>query len=90
MVLAELASRAGAKLSTGKGPRARALSAEGRLSAYILIALPFVITGWLFLVRREYISALWTTAAGLMMLAGAAVLMVIGIFWMMRWMKVEV
>ena len=31
MVLAELAARAGAKLSTGKGPRARALSAEGRL-----------------------------------------------------------
>jgi tight adherence protein B len=68
----------------------RALSAEGRLSAYILIALPFVLAAWLLLVRRDYLRTLWTTSAGLMMLAGAAVLMAIGIFWMTRWMKVEV
>jgi tight adherence protein B len=68
----------------------QALSAEGRLSAYILIGLPFVLAGWLLLVRREYLSALWTTSAGLTMLVGSAILMAIGIVWMLRWMKVQV
>ncbi|MGC5018948.1 type II secretion system F family protein [Micromonospora sp. DT47] len=68
----------------------RALSAEGRLSAYVLIALPIVMAIWMLLTRREYLSPLWTTPVGLMMLVGAAVLMVVGIFWMARWIKVEV
>ncbi len=34
----------------------RALSAEGRLSAYILVSLPIWIGGWLFLTRRSYVG----------------------------------
>ncbi|SCL15510.1 tight adherence protein B [Micromonospora rhizosphaerae] len=68
----------------------RALSAEGRLSAYVLIALPIVMAVWMLLTRRDYLSPLWTTAVGLVMLVGALVLMVVGIFWMARWIKVEV
>ncbi|WP_130329994.1 type II secretion system F family protein [Micromonospora kangleipakensis] len=68
----------------------RALSAEGRLSAYVLIALPVVMAIWMLLTRREYLSPLWTTPVGLLMLVGAVVLMVVGIFWMARWIKVEV
>jgi Flp pilus assembly protein TadB len=68
----------------------RALSAEGRLSAYVLIALPFVLAGWMWLIRRDYLSALWTTPLGLGMLTAAGVLMAIGIFWMSRWIRVEV
>jgi tight adherence protein B len=68
----------------------RALSAEGRLSAYILVALPFVLAMWLLLIRRDYLSTLWTTSAGLTMLVSAAVLMAIGIVWMARWIRVEV
>ncbi|MFB9234539.1 type II secretion system F family protein [Plantactinospora siamensis] len=68
----------------------RALSAEGRLSAYVLIGLPFALAGWLLLTRRDYLAALWTTPLGLTMLIGAAVLMAVGTFWMSRWTKVEV
>ncbi|MGC1210415.1 MAG: type II secretion system F family protein, partial [Micromonospora sp.] len=68
----------------------RALSAEGRLSAYVLIGLPVVLAIWMLLTRREYLSPLWTTPVGLAMLVGAVVLMVVGIFWMARWIKVEV
>ncbi|MGR6322737.1 type II secretion system F family protein [Micromonospora soli] len=68
----------------------RALSAEGRLSAYVLIALPIVLGIWMLLTRRDYLSALWTTSIGLTMLIGALLLMVVGIFWMARWIKVEV
>lgn len=68
----------------------RALSAEGRLSAYVLIAMPIVMGVWMLLTRRDYLSPLWTTPVGLTMLVGAVVLMVVGIFWMARWIKVEV
>ncbi len=44
----------------------------------------------MILVRRDYVSALWTTPLGLMMLGGALILMAIGTAWMARWMKVEV
>jgi Flp pilus assembly protein TadB/Mg-chelatase subunit ChlD len=67
-----------------------ALSAEGRLSAYILIALPILMAGWMFFVRRSYLTPLWTTPLGLLMLIGAVVLVVIGSFWISRWVKVEV
>jgi tight adherence protein B len=68
----------------------RALSAEGRLSAYLLLGLPIAIAGWMFLVSREYLSVLWTTPTGLILLVGAGLLMVLGAFWMSRWLKVEV
>ena len=50
----------------------RTLSAEGRLSAYILIALPIGIFFYMMLVNYEYISLLWTTPLGLVMMLGAA------------------
>jgi Flp pilus assembly protein TadB/Mg-chelatase subunit ChlD len=67
-----------------------ALSAEGRLSAYILIALPILMAGWMFFVRRSYLTPLWTTPLGLLMLVGAAILVIVGSFWISRWVKVEV
>jgi Flp pilus assembly protein TadB len=67
-----------------------ALSAEGRLSAYILIALPIVLAGFMFVARRAYLSALWTTRTGLVMLIGAIALVIIGSIWISRWVKVEV
>ena len=68
----------------------RAVSAEGRLSAYILVGMPFAMGAWLLLVRRDYLSTLWTTRLGLAMLVGAAVLVAFGAFWLSRWVKVEV
>jgi tight adherence protein B len=68
----------------------RALSAEGRLSAYILAALPLLIGAWLFLSRRAYLHPLYSTTFGLVMLCGAGVLFVAGAFWMRKIVKVEV
>lgn len=68
----------------------RALSAEGRLSAYILVALPLLMAGYMFLVRRDYISALYTTAPGLTMLIGSVVLIVVGSIWMRNIVRLEV
>jgi tight adherence protein B len=65
------------------------LSAEGRLSAYILGALPIVMGGYMFLVRRDYIRPLYTKPIGLVMLSGAATLLIIGALWMRKLVKVE-
>jgi Flp pilus assembly protein TadB len=68
----------------------KALSAEGRLSAYILVALPLLLGGWLFYSSQSYMRLLYTTPFGLIMLCGAVVLMVIGAIWMRALIKVEV
>jgi Flp pilus assembly protein TadB len=68
----------------------RALTAEGRLSAYILVALPVLVGGWLFYSSPGYMRLLYTTSIGLLMLIGAAVLVVIGTLWMRALIKVEV
>ena len=47
------------------------LSAEGRLSAIILGALPLLFVAYLVLVRPEYIGLLVTTPLGIMMIVDA-------------------
>ena len=68
----------------------RGLSAEGRLSAYILIALPIGLFFYMMWVNNEYISLLWTTTLGLTMLIGGIVLLICGIFWMRKVVQIEV
>ena len=70
--------------------RIRALSAEGRLSAYILISLPLLLGLFLFLTRRAYLSLLWTTSLGLVMSGIAVVGMVVGWLWMRKLVDVEI
>ncbi len=68
----------------------KALSAEGVMSAYILIALPVGLFFWMLRANAEYVSMLWTTFYGICMLVAAAVMMVLGIFWMRKTVKIEV
>ncbi|WP_157241029.1 type II secretion system F family protein [Catenuloplanes japonicus] len=68
----------------------RALSAEGRLSAWVLLALPVVLGLFMFLTRREYVAPLVTDPRGIVMLAGGVVMVVLGGFWLTRVVRVEV
>ncbi|MCM5572078.1 type II secretion system F family protein [Burkholderiaceae bacterium FT117] len=68
----------------------RVLSAEGKLSAYILIGLPFVTAGMIFLVNPKFMSVLWTDPAGLNLVFAAIVAMIVGAFWMWRIVKIRV
>jgi tight adherence protein B len=69
--------------------RVKALTSEGRLSAIILIILPIVVGLMLFFLNRDYISLLFVTRAGLIMLAIAGALMVVGIIWIMRIVNIK-
>lgn len=68
----------------------RALSAEGRMSAYILLALPFLVGAWFFYIDPKYMSLLYTTVPGLLMVAGAVVLICVGVLWMRKLIDIEV
>ena len=68
----------------------RALSAEGRLSAYILVALPITIFLYMMYGNYDYISLLWLEPMGIVMLVIGVVMMVIGIFWMRKIVNIEV
>jgi len=67
----------------------RTLSAEGRLSAYILIGLPFVVGTVVTFSNPEYIRPLWTTMPGVIASVAGAVMMVVGWFWMRAVVRIE-
>jgi Flp pilus assembly protein TadB len=66
------------------------LSAEGRLSAKVLIALPILLVVYMLLFKRGYLNPLVSTTVGIGMLAAGVLLMGIGTFWLSRIVKIEV
>ena len=90
--LAETLRTTAATLREREGLRrhVRALSAEGRFSAYILIALPIVLLLWTTWTNYEYVSLLWTTLLGILMSIAGIIAMIIGIFWMRKVVQIEV
>ena len=70
--------------------RIRVLSAEGRMSAWILSCLPFATALMINWVNPGFLTVLWTDPAGLMMIGAALGMMVIGIFAMSRIIKIRV
>lgn len=68
----------------------RTLSAEGRLSALILIALPFVTAALINLITPQFMAILWTDPAGIRLLGFALLIMVMGVLWMRRIIRIRV
>jgi tight adherence protein B len=68
----------------------RVLSAEGRLSIAILSALPFGIFFYLALMNPEYVSPLFNTMFGRILLLVGGALMGAGIFVMTRIVRIDV
>lgn len=68
----------------------RVLSAEGRLSAWILTLLPFALALVLNIINPKFLSLLWTDPMGLKVVGFALVLMIVGIYWMWRVIKIRI
>lgn len=62
----------------------RALAAEGKFSAYILVALPFGIGAMLMLVSPGYVTPLFTEPLGWVMIGVSVVMMTIGCLWLRK------
>ena len=67
-----------------------ALSAEGRLSCYVLGGLPPAFLAYLALSKPDYVEPMYTTPIGWLIVAGMVVLLGVGVLWMSKVSKVDV
>jgi tight adherence protein B len=90
--LAELLTTVAATLREREQLRrqVQVLSAEGRLSAWILGLLPVLFGLYLLITNPEYLSPLISDVLGWIMLGVGAVLMLVGTLWMRKIVNVEV
>ncbi len=68
----------------------KTLAAEGKLSAYILVALPFFLAAVMRVINPGYLDILLTDPMGMKLVYGALVMMVIGVFVMWRIIRIHV
>ncbi len=70
--------------------KVRVLSAEGRMSAWILGLMPFCVMFFMAVVNPKYVSVLWTDPAGIKMLWYGAAMIMIGVLWIRRVIHIRV
>jgi tight adherence protein B len=68
----------------------KALTAEGRISMYIMLALPFGVAAIISFLNPGYLSPLWTTFPGIVMVVVALIAMTIGALIMRKIVDIEV
>ncbi len=66
------------------------LTTEGRLSMYILTALPILFAFYIVTTKREYASLLWTTRTGLLMSITASAMLAVGFVWFKKIVRIDV
>jgi len=70
--------------------KVKTLTAEGRISAVILILLPIGIFGYLWLTNPNFLAPLITEPVGKLMILGAIIMMIIGAFVMKKMVDIKV
>jgi tight adherence protein B len=68
----------------------RVYTAHGRLTGYVLLALPAVLSIALMFINPEHMNLLFRERMGQMMLMGAIVMQTIGFVWIRQVIKIEV
>lgn len=68
----------------------RALTAEGRISAIVLSALPFFLFAFIFVSNRTYLDPMLTSFWGKVALGGVLVMLMAGIAWLNKIVTVDV
>jgi tight adherence protein B len=84
--LAEVLDRVGQTIRERNQIRRQvvSLSAEGKLSAYVLIALPIGVTGFLSVTNPAYLAKFTHSLTGYGLMFAAVVLLVVGALWMRK------
>jgi tight adherence protein B len=70
--------------------KVKTLSAEGRLSGWILALIPFAMTAMLMLTSPTYLPMLLEDPVGRQMIMGGFVAGIVGIFWIRQIIKIDV
>ena len=68
----------------------RVLSAEGRMSAWILSLLPFGVMGMMLLTNPQYVSMLWTDPTGVRMLWCGLGMILFGVAWLRKIIRIRI
>ncbi|MCU7554868.1 type II secretion system F family protein [Alteromonas sp. ASW11-19] len=69
--------------------KVKTLSAEGRLSGWILVLLPFALFALLYLTTPTYVSELFTTEEGHELLKWGLIGMLVGTIWIKKLLELE-
>jgi tight adherence protein B len=64
--------------------KVRVLSAEGRMSAWVLGLLPFIVGTLMMVMNPSFMQVLWQDPVGLKLIGGALASMAVGVVWMSR------
>jgi tight adherence protein B len=70
--------------------KVRSLSAEGRMSAWVLVLIPFVLFVGLMVTSPDYLTDLITEPEGIKLLSIAFTMVIIGIFWLRRIIRIDI
>lgn len=68
----------------------KTLSAEGRLSGWVLAALPVGLFLYMIVANREYVSFFWTNTIGWISLGALVIMFILGFVWVRRLVRIEV
>jgi tight adherence protein B len=68
----------------------RVLSAEGRMSAWVMGLLPFAVGGMMLISSPDYISILWTDPLGITLLWIALGMIVAGVVWLRKVIRIRI
>lgn len=67
----------------------RSLSAEGKMSAYVLMVMPIGVAAVLGIINPGYLNVFVEHPIGVMMFVGALLMFAVGGFWMSRTVKIK-
>lgn len=70
--------------------RVRTLSAEGRMSAWVLTLVPFVLAGMIAFTEPTYLPMLIDDPRGQKMVIGAFIGITVGVFWLRQLIRIRV
>jgi tight adherence protein B len=70
--------------------KVRTLSAEGRMSAWVLVLIPFLLFVGLMVTTPSYLTIMIKEPAGIKIISVAFLLVIIGIFWLRRIIRIDV
>jgi tight adherence protein B len=68
----------------------RTLSAEGRMSAWVLVAIPFVLAVAIVVTSPSYLPVLLNDPIGHKLIIGAFGAMLVGIYWIKKIIRIQV
>jgi tight adherence protein B len=68
----------------------RVYTAQGRMTGYLLSALPFIIFSMLYMLNPQYMSILFTDPIGKILIVVAITMQLMGFLWIRKIIKIEI